>query len=547
MNKLKFVISIIFIFFTVWCGAQGLDTILNMVISKPFFYNVIKDGQGRILTGSSEGVLEWNDTEFKAIEESAGYVTLDEKGKPVISAEGIKNHRDRSHVYLLPYPDEARDEYHASNDEKLYIVSGGRLYIFDFMPYLQTYQNHSVRSISKNLVATYSGLYYRGKHMGSQAPDYCDGYIREIGDKYFVCYGGVVIVTPDKNNGLGAYVSGFFDPEMLKELVNDILYLPADNHYYLSGQRSIQRWSADMKNMETVYMTRHEDVGLNLLGVKFENPVFSDSRHVVRYNVKTRLADTLFSIPEPIVSGYMTTRSEILLGRNGLYFHGSDGRLKKLATLEKAHSLLAISGSELVIGTDLGLFLFNMVSGSLQPLIRGVEFNRRGLFLDGDIVRAGSINGVYNIRKQDFNKLIEANKKGYQGFELPWWVIYGLLAFAVAMLFLIWLLMRTSSKLRKVTEDYEDLNADLLNREKIEQYIRENLSLASLKSIAEHFNTNNSKVYQLLEPDKPGSIIQQLRMEKIYEMNQAGASVKEMAEETGLSESYVRKIKNSNG
>jgi DNA invertase Pin-like site-specific DNA recombinase len=84
-----------------------------------------------------------------------------------------------------------------------------------------------------------------------------------------------------------------------------------------------------------------------------------------------------------------------------------------------------------------------------------------------------------------------------------------------------------------------------LNRDEIVAFIKNELSTASLKSIVYHFDTNNSMVYSLLSPDKPGDIIQQLRYEKVKELRSLGKSAKEIAQVTGLSDSYVRKIWNN--
>jgi DNA invertase Pin-like site-specific DNA recombinase len=52
-------------------------------------------------------------------------------------------------------------------------------------------------------------------------------------------------------------------------------------------------------------------------------------------------------------------------------------------------------------------------------------------------------------------------------------------------------------------------------------------------------------VYTLLEPDKPGDLIQNLRYEKVKELRKEGKTAKEIALCTGLSDSYVRKIWNT--
>jgi DNA-binding NarL/FixJ family response regulator len=81
-----------------------------------------------------------------------------------------------------------------------------------------------------------------------------------------------------------------------------------------------------------------------------------------------------------------------------------------------------------------------------------------------------------------------------------------------------------------------------LTREDIEAFIRSDLALASLKSIKERFQSNNVQVYNLLAPEKPGGFIHRLRMEIVMEMKAKGATSSEIAQKTGLSESYVRKI-----
>jgi DNA invertase Pin-like site-specific DNA recombinase len=52
-------------------------------------------------------------------------------------------------------------------------------------------------------------------------------------------------------------------------------------------------------------------------------------------------------------------------------------------------------------------------------------------------------------------------------------------------------------------------------------------------------------VYTILEPDKPGDLIQKLRYEKVKELRKEGKTAREIATFTGLSDSYIRKIWNA--
>jgi AraC-like DNA-binding protein len=203
-----------------------------------------------------------------------------------------------------------------------------------------------------------------------------------------------------------------------------------------------------------------------------------------------------------------------------------------------------ISATEMVIATNNGLFRFNTVNKVLSPLIRGVEFNRKAMYKKGDLLQVGSINGLYSINVNDLELLASRNRYLTEKEQVPLHVIIGAISALAAIGLLAFLLFRSRRKLVIASAEIKELNIESLDRAKIEQYIRENLTTVSIKSITNHFDTNISHVYKLINPDKPGSIIQKLRIEKLVELKNAGKTVAEIAEATGLSTSYVVKIKN---
>jgi hypothetical protein len=148
----------------------------------------------------------------------------------------------------------------------------------------------------------------------------------------------------------------------------------------------------------------------------------------------------------------------------------------------------------------------------------------------------------------DFNALIKRNKTQINKEKLPFYIIVALMITALIAILLLILLMKARKKITTAKIQIKELTTEepRLNREQIECFIRENLANASLKSINDHFNTSNRNIYKIIEPDKPGSIIQKIRLEKVKEMNKAGRDLTEIAEATGLSMSYIRKIKGGN-
>jgi hypothetical protein len=124
---------------------------------------VIKGGNGKIYSGTADGILEIDGLALRQYGRMPGYVTIDKKGNPAIDSTGLRFYKERKYLHLLPYPEMAREEYHAGTDDQFYVCSGGRLYFFDIVPYAYSYPNHSFRAISKDFLGTYSGIYLKGK------------------------------------------------------------------------------------------------------------------------------------------------------------------------------------------------------------------------------------------------------------------------------------------------------------------------------------------------------------------------------------------------
>ena len=189
-----------------------------------------------------------------------------------------------------------------------------------------------------------------------------------------------------------------------------------------------------------------------------------------------------------------------------------------------------------------------MESGITSVLIPGVEFNKHALFTDGQKLYAGSVSGLYTIDLKQMPKLIQRNKGKVDTKNYSFYILAGIAIFLFS--FLGWSTFHLNRKLRKAEQiiqkkETEQLTVEekVIDKEKIIEFIRMNLSTASLKSINEHFGSNTNQVYALFEPEKPGTIIQQLRTELVMAMKREKASLSDIATATGFSQSYIKKIK----
>lgn len=256
--RVNFIFFIFFSFLSTNSKAGNRDTVLNTVLSKPFFYNVIKSEDGRVFVGTSEGIYQLEGTKMVHFVSKKGYVTILKNGEVGINPEGIKNYIERKYLYLLPFPNLVRDEYHAGTKDYFYICSGGRIYIFDIVPYQYSYANHSIRSISENLVGTYSGIYFKGTRLGSPAPNFCDGYIHEYDGKAFVCYDAMMIVdvqSPQPNQYDTSSVS-FWSYE--KSHIRDIYKLPDNGNYYVATNQELLLMNKSEYQFKKIYQSTNK-------------------------------------------------------------------------------------------------------------------------------------------------------------------------------------------------------------------------------------------------------------------------------------------------
>lgn len=528
----------------VW--GQLRDTSLHSLFSSPFFYNVVKGVDGKVYAGTSEGIHRFEGFTMMKFDGRTGYLTLDEKGNLAIDSNGIRYHDQKTYVRLLPFPTQSRDEYHAGTEDFFYITSGGRMHVYEILPFAHRYRNHSVRTASRNFVGTYSGIYHRGRRLPSPFPfpGFTDGRIRELNGKVFMCYSTLLIADLPAGDSLPIP-----RPDLPKgydfKVVTDILYSSEHKRYFAAGKTDLVTIDPGLSEARTVYTVKEKDREVVLLGEGRELVYFAAGRDFMSHNPVSSDNKVGATLPEPILDGHIGNLSHHLLGSRGLYVVNADGRMKKLTDLNKAHTLISLGGSDFAVSTDAGLFLYNTSSNRLSELIRGVEFNRRGLYLEGDTLFAGSIDGLYALDARNLEQLAERMSRTSKVQSVPGYLIQLLVGLILLAAVLGYLLFRSRRRLNRIIEETRTAETPKTTREDIETFIRENLSQASLKSIAERFQTNNAHIYTLLAPDKPGAIINRLRMEQVLRMRLEKKNAKEISAQTGFSEYYVRKVWNT--
>lgn len=525
------------------------DTTLVAMHGRFFFYNVVESGNGGVYAGTSTGIYRMEGTEPVRVDERRGYVRMSPKGEPEIDPTGIRLVDQKAMVHLLPYPNEPRDEFHAIREHFLYVVSGGRMHVFEIRPYGYAFRNHSIRSISRHFVGTYSGIYHKGEKMPMpEFPPFTDGHIREINGKVFIPFDSLNVYEYTDQHLPPRRLQGFFPKEMDLYETNDIQYYAKSKRYLIATNRSLYVMDSGATTPQRFVHVKKSEGPVSILHNTGILAFYSVAGRLYSYNLFGQQIIEWCNLSEPIMDGTVNGLFHYVLCPSGLYAYNGEKPIRKIADLQRAHTLLSNRDGELVIGTDAGLYHYDLRKHHLSVLIDGVEFNRRALYLDGNILYAGSINGLYSLdnrRISDFikNRVYENPEVGTSRFLWPALGISIIISLVTGLLYLRARkqIIEVSTHNTKITEAPA---RPVFTKEDIEQYIRENLTNVSLKSIKEHFRTNNAQVYGLLEPEKPGTIIQRLRMEIVSEMRAQGGSARDISQMTGLSESYVRRVWN---
>lgn len=541
-------------------SAQSKDTLLSTVLSKPFFYNVVSGKGNKIFTGTSEGIFEIKNESLVPFSDQRGYIAINQSGDPIINKQGIKHFRNRQYSHLLPYPEMGTERsYNASSGNQFYLCSGGRLYIFDIMPYEYSYPNHSIRSISKDLVGTYSGIYLKNKKMDDPAPPFTDGYVRQIGQRGFVCSYQLLVLEKEamETGQLEEGKNCFIYTEPSGQLISDILPSFDGKSYYLATQDKLLLVSHDFKKDSMLFRKNEKDQPIRFIDGDGTILFFTSGKELYSMWKSDNRTKAFTKLNEPIMGGVSCGGHLYLITPNALYRNDKENQPEKLTDIEQAHTIMNIGADQLLIGTDIGLYHYNIATNNYSVVVKSVEFNRGALYnqfdapltdkglSNTDNVLAGSINGLYTIRVSEIPELIAANQsqlaeEGVNGKTILFISIITLLS--GSLVYVLWWFRK---RLRAAKMRIESLEAEnvVVTREKVEEYVMNNLAVASLKTLMDEFQLNTPQLYEVLKPEKPGSIIQRIRTETVRKMREEGRSVQEISSATGLSVSYLRKLK----
>ena len=189
MYKIKTVIFFLFLLFTKLGFSLGDNKYeIDKIYNEKVFYNIfsidnniyISTNKGVYIIQSGRKLIKHNLKISGPVDKYFNPIKFDVRFK--LSPIPIQ----------LPYSKSVTDFLYFN--EYLYIIAKGHLLIYKSNYYsYKAYE--SVRSISKNFIGSYGGVFYKDKKIKSVT--YVDGQIKEFDTIAFVCYGGLLYLKGD--------------------------------------------------------------------------------------------------------------------------------------------------------------------------------------------------------------------------------------------------------------------------------------------------------------------------------------------------------------
>jgi len=503
------------------------------------FYNIIKTEYDEVFIGSSIGVLKWTPENLTLKDKSVlGNMKISSKkrnGYYYDNALINEINTSKKFNYLLPAEYSNHEIPFASLDNYLLLVVNGKLYLFNKLNYIKSLKGKSIRSISKNYVGTYTGIYKNNK-LQVDLPNYTNSYIREFGNEVIVNYDGISIkdsIRVTEHRG----VIGNFEYDGI-DLGYALDVFKFKNIYILFTTKGI--WRTTFKNKPTKIVEFEEVNRMDIENTpKFIDFIESNDKEPPRilfYAEKSLELLNLNNFEATKIKTILNGAIDIKRRNNSTYWIDKENLntldtnnqiISLLSNTYDFHTLYPINNNLIVLTSDLGLFKFNIQSKELTKVLDN-EFNRLALYQKNDTLYIGGVDGLIKYSNKD---IIAFKPIKFNSSIDSLYVTIAVLSSIIVILIILYFNKKTV-KIEQNTPSIED---------QINDYITNNLSSVSVVAIQKEFNISYRQLSNIYKPFGPGKKIQQLRTEKTLKMIAAGDNLNLISNTTGYSIGYIKK------
>jgi len=507
-----------------------------------FFNTIVVDN--KLFFGTSNGV-QYYDNKTKTLKLINTHIVgaIDHYNGEFIN---INTPDDNLYNHLLPINYSKSKSNTLVYRSDIYIICRGVLFVFNLKSY-NVKPLPSIRSISKNYIGSYDGIYSLINNEKIEFPTYTSSFIREFDGVTFINWDGLSII--DKNGQRNFYASNGEGIEIKDEIIglaNDVekidvnrFLLFTSNGVYLFNDKTLDFKQVLSASKYGIFNFIRSEKDINRASRVF----LHNDKTIFQYLPTTKELTKIASFDSFIVDVFSNSAS--------IYYVLTDKDVRKIHLTEKKENYILFDNITLpnnigvfknfvFVTSDVGLYLFDLKTKVGKELIIKEEFNKNAFFIDNNKLNLGSINGLYEFDNSTltnlFNEQEDLQEKENIIIRKDKLLIYGLfILLLVAGSFLFFRQKLINYNIKK--EKYKGINQAQIN-----EYIVSNISSVSINSICDHFELPVNKLYNLLGDKKPGDLIRDERLKIVRQMKIENKSKKEIAQATGFSTSYLKKL-----
>lgn len=500
-----------------------------------------------MFVGSDHGILKFiNPSQIISKEANQkGYVYL-ENGELIARPTYISGTATPQFSSLLPQGFKNYAVTGIPFKNYILIISKGQLFVYK--KGAKTYSDSlSVRSISKNFLGTYNGIFYKGQKTPFK---YTNGYIREFSGESIICYDGLYRLLPDKT----IYYDDINGPKFSNldlGFARDIYRIKPQRYLiftttglFLSNLNNYAKKIFTVKTAnEPRFITTMDRGGIPIY------LFFSQNNRLYKYTIANGKIDTILEVDpdlgeiedcnfDPYDMGkiFIITKEKLLQANASIENKYSIEILED--HLDSNHHLVKFNESFLITSNS-GLSVYSLATKTLARNIIRDEFNKRAVYVSNGIAYLGTIHGYYKLNQAEINRLtaIASDEKEIviQDSSEQEYTIYSLSLICIILIFSCGYLYKKSNQ--KIASESSISETGII------QFIEENITTVTIQSICEKFEINSLQLNDILKSDKPGQLIRKKRMEIVAKMRKQKKDIETIAAASGFSVSYLKKIK----
>lgn len=514
--------------------AQNKYTLISMYDDKNY-YSVVDDGEN-IFLGTDKGIFK--------IDQLNNIILFDNLTIGSINSSLKKKEQNIKFLNAPPFvPLEA--EYLNSitdlfiRDKDLFIISRGKLFVFrelwyNFTPY------ESVRSITKNYTGSYNGI-FKGNDLVNY-PTYTNGQIKEFDEITFICYDGLVKIINDQVNFIYDYN---LDDKKLGRFSN--IFKLSESEFIVISNKGIYQYNTKNDGFKLIYDSSNSPViptrKIFRNGYEFKEFGFSfayknsiNLMNLETFEVSTltfdQLGENIIDIVNKGLHYYLISEQKKLYKLSIDFNNPTDlerNQIVEVINLEQLKHTIEMFDGYIVLTGNNGLSIYDTYNEKLYERVLIEEFNKGSIYLDDKSLKIGGLYGVYSFENFDLNfKKILQNMPAKSMPINIWMILFFISLVLIGVLTYLYISRRTQKG-----------SAKEILVDEIKDYINQNISVITINSIIEKFNLDYNQLYQLNNDFKPGKYITEKRQKIAAQLIKKDKHLKEIAQETGYSQSYL--------